>query len=325
MDRTGLLGIAIVAAMACGASATEDNPANLALRATPSAQSAASAPEGKYGVECLIDGTNATHWASATGYTMPHSVRLQWDQPVTLDTVAVNIFAREGASLYAYWKEAEVELDGGLKRAFHFLPEESAAAVVRFDKPVETTSLSLRILDVYDKKTYLGISEIGAYLDPQRRIRPPAHLARPKPRESLKPDAAARSAVYVHADDLARARRNAETTAWGKAEKAVVLAQAAKWLEHDEEFWLRFLPEPGACYAYGFTGCPICGSSCGTWAGARCRWDRPRTVTCAKGHVLPDKDHADNGAGYVAPDGRIHYLIGGWNAWVTEQWTLDAL
>jgi len=131
--------------------------------------------------------------------------------------------------------------------------------------------------------------------------------------------------VYVNEADVARARRNAETTVWGRATKARILQAAAKWLEHDETYWLAFLPEPGACYAYGFTGCPICNARTGTWANARCRWDRPRTVQCANGHVLPDNDHPDDGTGYVATDKRVHYFIGIWNAWVTEQWTIHAV
>ena len=36
------------------------------------------------------------------------------------------------------------------------------------------------------------------------------------------------------------------------------------------------------------------------------------------GHVLPDDDHPDEGEGYTGPDGRIHYFVGSYNAWVTE-------
>ncbi len=315
----------LIAAALYGEAIGGDDPTNLALDASPSATSSASAPDGKYGAGRLVDGNDATHWASGTGYPLPCSVTLRWGQPVAFDTVRVSIFAREGANLYAYWKEAEIEIDQGLKRGVKFGPEESSVAIFRFEEPVETTSLELRILDVHDRKTYVGINEIGVYLDPDKRIQPPAELARPKPRSALEPEDKDRSAVYVNAEDLARARRNAESTPWGRAEKATILAEAARWLERDEAYWLEFLPEPGACYAYGFTGCPICGSSCGSWAGARCRWDQPRTVTCANAHTLPDKEHADAGAGHVAADGRIHYLLGTWNAWVTEQWTRRAL
>lgn len=326
MKLSCLLAVALIAAPVDRAADAEENPNNLALLANPSAQTAAAAPAAKYGVNSLVDGDDSTHWASSDRYTLPHWVKLQWSRPVLLDTVVADIFARQDAHLYACWKKAEVELDGGVKAGVQFGPEESGTTILRFDKPVETASLTLRVLDVYDKRTYVGIREIRAFLDPRRQIQPPAELIRPKRREQVEVRGGeVRSAVYANGDDLARARRNAETTDWGKAEKETILAEAAKWLKHDPAFWLTMLPKLGACYAYGFTGCPICGSPCGTWAGARCRWDRPRTVTCAKGHLLPDDDHPDDGTGWVAADGRIHYLLGTWNAWVTEQWTLHAL
>ena len=299
---------------------------NLAVQATPSAMSAASPEDGKYGSPRFLDEKKATHWASRSGYKLPHWVKLDWKEPVLLDTVTVDIFARHGSNLYAYWKAAQVELGDGTTAGVEFQPDDSDWAMFRFDKPVRTNSLILRISAVYDKKTYLGINEIGVFLDPRRLIEPPRKLARPKRSEELDVlGGRPHPIVYINQKDLARARQNAEATGWGKAEKAKILAEAAKWLKHDEAHWLKFLPEPGACYAYGFTACPICGSPCGTWGGARCSWDLPQAVVCAKGHVLPDAEHPDDGTGYTASDGRIHYMIGSWNSWVTEQWTRGAL
>ena len=81
-------------------------------------------------------------------------------------------------------------------------------------------------------------------------------------------------------------------------------------------------PAKGACFAYGFTGCPICSGTWGIWGSARCSWDKPGKVTCANGHVLPDADHPDPGTGYKGKDGRLHYFVGSYNAWVVE--TLEA-
>ncbi|MBI2299849.1 MAG: heparinase II/III family protein, partial [Armatimonadetes bacterium] len=127
--------------------------------------------------------------------------------------------------------------------------------------------------------------------------------------------------VYVTPADVERVRRNARDTAWGKTAAAALLASCEPWLQHDDAYWRAFLPGPGACYAYGFVACPTCGSSWGTWGGARCDWDTPGKVTCANGHQLPDAAHPDSGGGWHNPDGRIHYFVGSWNAWVTEQWT----
>ena len=316
----------LTAVAVCGTAFGAEELTNLAAQATPSAMSAAGATDGKYGTTRLLDGKTATHWASRSGYELSHWVKLDWKEPVLLDTVTVDIFARQGSHLYAYWKEAHVEASDGTKVSLEFSAGESDFAVFRFDKPVRTKSLTLRISAVYDRRTYLGINEIGAFLDPGRLIRPPEKLARPKRREELDVlGGRPHPIVYNNEEDLARAGRNAEATDWGKAEKAKILAEAAKWLKHDEDYWLGFLPPPGACYAYGFTACPICGSRCGTWRGARCSWDRPRTLSCARGHVLPDAEHPDDGTGYVAEDGRIHYTLGSWHSWVTEQWTRGAL
>ena len=46
---------------------------------------------------------------------------------------------------------------------------------------------------------------------------------------------------------------------------------------------------------------------------------------CANGHVLPDEEHPDPGTGYVGDDGRIHYFVGSWNAWVVENLQYRAL
>ena len=85
------------------------------------------------------------------------------------------------------------------------------------------------------------------------------------------------------------------------------------------------MPGKGACFAYGLTGCPICGAEWGFWDKARASFDNPGHVTCDNGHVLPDAAHPDAGTGWVAPDGRIHYFVGSYNAWVIEKLTLTAV
>ena len=125
--------------------------------------------------------------------------------------------------------------------------------------------------------------------------------------------------------DVQAARRRIEQSAWARSERDAIVKEADRWLEGTDAYWLGFLPEKGAAYAYGFTGCPICDGKTGTWGAARCSWDKPGKVTCDQSHVLPDADHPDAGKGYTATDGRIHYLVGQFNAWATEQWTTKAL
>ena len=323
--RTTPLLAAAFAALASTALPGEAPP-NLIHDASVTASSMASPAAGKYGVERLRDRDPNTHWASRGHAKLPQTVRAQWPKPVTFDTISIDGFWRGATNIYAAWQAVEVVLGDGSKLTQELAPDAPESVILRLDKPHTASWAEVRVLSVHEAKTYVGIDELGFYLDPARRVGPPREVVKPKPQAALKPQGRpSHPTVYVALEDLARARRNAEQTEWGKAEKAAIVAQAKTWLEHDEQYWLQFLPPPGACYAYGFVGCPICGGRWGTWGGARCRWDLPGKVACRKGHVLPDGDHPDDGTGYAAKDKRIHYFVGSWNAWVTEQWTRGAL
>ena len=75
--------------------------------------------------------------------------------------------------------------------------------------------------------------------------------------------------VYVTPADVQRAKERIETDPaarkWFESLKESVSAWDAKTPE-----WVRAVtPDKGACFAYGFTGCPICGEKWGTWGSAR--------------------------------------------------------
>ncbi len=131
--------------------------------------------------------------------------------------------------------------------------------------------------------------------------------------------------VTVTSEDITNAKARVAAYPWAHQEYETILNGANSWLRESDGYWLGFLPKPGACYAYGFTGCPICNGKTGTWDKANCSWEYPGHVKCDKGHMMPDAEHPDTGEGYRAPDGRIHYFAGQFNAWVSEQWTLHAL
>ena len=322
--RTDTLRIALLLAACIGSpSLTEQGTAraeNLIRSAAVTASTMASKePGGKYGVLRLCDGDARTRWASKRNSQLPQWIKAEWEEPVTLDTVTIDAYWR--LDFYGVWKKVEVELSDGATAEYGFKDRGSDSTVIRFDEPHTVSWAVLRVVEVVEPKANLGICELGFYLDPHRRIGPPKKLIKPKARSELKPEGRPRHPiVYVTPEDVQRARRNAERTAWGKTEKESVLTQAEQWLEHDEAYWLQFLPEPGACYACGWTGCPVCGSRF-----ADCRWDLPRKTKCRKGHLLPDAAHPDDGAGYVAKDERVHYPVGFWNRWVTERWTRRAL
>lgn len=294
-------------------------PKNLAAEARLSASSQASPEDGKYGVRRLADGRPQSWWASADA-KLPQWVRLEWPEPREVDTVTVAIYAKM-PELYAAWQRFTVELSDGTTHSVTVGPEEQGTHLVRFAEIHQVTWVRLTVLAVHQPRHYVGIEEMGVYLDRAREVRLPTPPPAPQPREAISVlGGRPHPTVYLTPAHVARARRNAEQTAWGRAARETILREAAPWLKRPAEEWLRFLPPPGACYAYGFTGCPICGASWGTWGSANCAWDRPGTVQCAKGHVLPDAAHPDDGTGYRGKDGRVHYFVGSWNAWVTEQW-----
>ena len=129
--------------------------------------------------------------------------------------------------------------------------------------------------------------------------------------------------VYMTARDVARAKQNISRYMWARETADETLHAAEPWLGKDDAWFRATVPPPGSAFAYGFTGCPVCGGSLGSWWGsAHTSFENPGHVTCVKGHVLPDADHRDTGKGYVGPDGRVYYFVGVYNAWVVE--TLDS-
>lgn len=126
--------------------------------------------------------------------------------------------------------------------------------------------------------------------------------------------------LNITAKDVIEAKKRIARYDWAKKNYESIIKSADIWLKESDEYWLKFLPEKDAAYAYGFTGCPICNGTTGTWDNANCSWDNPGHVKCSNGHVLPNAEHPDSGKGYINPNGRIHYFVGQFNAWVTEQW-----
>lgn len=294
---------------------------NLALEAAATASTAASPQDGKYGPPRAIDGDADTRWASS-GSAVPQWLELTWPTPVTVDTVVLE--QCEMTNLYANAREIELSFSAG-EPVTATLEDTEAAQIIRFEERT-TTTLRLTMVSSYEPKTYLGIDELQVFHDPDGLVRT---MTPPRQRWE-NPDLTAHGrevhpCVNKTPADVERARTNLERYPWLADWFAGQREVADEWLERSDEWILSMLPEGGAAFAYGFTGCPICQASWGQWGGARCSWDNPQHVTCANGHVLPDAEHPDPGTGYVGPDGRIHYFIGSWNAWVVETLQFKAL
>src|SRR4051812_3517111 len=64
--------------------------------------------------------------------------------------------------------------------------------------------------------------------------------------------------VYLSHADIDRARANRDRYPWAKAAAAKLLRQADEWAKRDDAVIIALVPAPASCYAYGFTGCPVC-------------------------------------------------------------------
>ncbi len=283
---------------------------------------ASSTSGGKYAPEMAVDSLPATRWASRDMAPMPQWFELRFPGPVEVDTVLLDIPVD---TLYAAWHEVEVSFDGGDSVKL-VLGEKDSKPIVRFERRT-TVNLRVTVHSVYEARHYVGLSEIQAALDPDRRLEALGDKSRPKSRAEIKVRGRAEHpCVNVTPADVAAARKRCEDLEWARVKRDAIIAAAEEWLRESDEYWLQFLPKPGAAYAYGFTGDPSTGEGFGgTWAGARCRWDHPGQVMNSEGRWFPNDDYPDSGTGYKAEDGRMHYFEGIFNAWVTEQWTVNAL
>lgn len=290
--------------------------ANLAQGQQIAASSNAGPPATKYHCTSAVDGAAETWWASADRAPLPQWLRITFDQPRRLDAVA--ILQADNPAIYAYWKDVTLTFsDGSVVSAS--LPATSAPFIIRFPAR-ETSMLQVTIQSVHAPNHYITCAELLALFDPDRRADPRPDLKEVWNKMDLTPVGSAQHpCVYQTPEDVARARQRCETYPWARDYKQSVLTEADRWLARPDEWYRQVLPKAGACFAYGFTGCPICNASWGTWGGARCSWDNPGHVTCANGHVLPDAEHPDDGTGFKGPDGRIHYFVGSYNAWVVEK------
>src|SRR5690349_8464249 len=85
--------------------------------------------------------------------------------------------------------------------------------------------------------------------------------------------------VYLDRGDIERAKRNRET-AWGKIAAEKLLKEADAWADKSDERIRGYVPEANSCYAYGFSGCPICQGKIGTWGAGACSLEDPGHVKC---------------------------------------------
>ena len=321
-----LTALALLAACLSGATDGTIRTAgvpNLARTAEIDASCSAGAVGAKYGIDSAIDGDLETWWASRDHPSYPVAIRLAFPEPTRLDTLA--FVQTDVPAIYTNWRTLTISFSDG-STVEEELEDSAAPVILRFElRTVEW--LELGIAEAFDPtQHYVTVREIMAFSDPDGKvgIKMPPTEAWKNP--DLTPQGRSEHpCVYVTPADVERGRRRIETEPWARKWFEATKASADEWLARDEAWIAGLLPTEGACFAYGFTGCPICRGSWGTWEGARCTFDKPGQVTCANGHTLPDAEHPDPGTGYLGPDGRIHYFVGSYNAWVVETLQFRAL
>ncbi len=134
--------------------------------------------------------------------------------------------------------------------------------------------------------------------------------------------------LYETQADVARAKVNVQRFAWAKAYMDEVRKGADKWAAMSDDQLRALVPPIGSVFAYGFSGCPICGASWSSWgAGGIGSLDKPGMATCPKcHHSFPDADHPDSGQGWhEEKSGKTYYFVGCYNAYIAQQITLVAL
>ena len=134
--------------------------------------------------------------------------------------------------------------------------------------------------------------------------------------------------LYVTPADVARGKVNVGRFAWAGAYLESARKDADKWASMTDERIRAVVPPVGSVFAYGFSGCPACGTGWPTWgAGGMASLDKPGVVVCPGcKRTFPDAEHPDAGTGWRDPkSGKIYYLVGCYNAYAAQEITLHAL
>ena len=134
--------------------------------------------------------------------------------------------------------------------------------------------------------------------------------------------------LYLTPKDIQRAKTNLERFPWARDYFDVMKARTSQWTAMTDEQIRALVPQPESLFAYGFSGCPVCGISWPLWGqGGICSFDNQGKVTCPGCNgVFPDSEHPDDGKGWLDPkSGRHYYFVGCYNSFVAQTMTLTAL
>ncbi|MEA3402151.1 MAG: discoidin domain-containing protein, partial [Armatimonadota bacterium] len=143
---------------------------NVCLGAQVEASSNASEPGGRFYCDKAVDGSVSTRWATADHQGPPQWLQVEFAEPTTLDTVV--ILQVDMPELYANAERMQLAFSAG-EPVEATLEDTAAAQIVRLE-PRTTTYLRLTITSSYGFEHYLGVRELMAFHDPERRVTVPA-------------------------------------------------------------------------------------------------------------------------------------------------------
>ncbi len=112
--------------------------------------------------------------------------------------------------------------------------------------------------------------------------------------------------LFVNREEIALARKRAETEAWAKDLKSSYLKIADTWIDRDYDFIKKVIPPQGSIYTYGagLNLDPVDQKKM-IWKG----WEDPRHVKAANGAVYPNAAHPDDGSGWTDPESKKKYYF----------------
>lgn len=291
-----------------------DLSANLMRGAQIGVPSSASTG-AKYAGARMVDEDASARWASSPEQTVPVQIAVTLPEERTLDTLV--LLVTDLPKLYATFRRVSLSFPDG-ERVGWELEDRGGAHIIRF--PERTVrQFTLSIDEAWQQRMYFGIDELLAFHDPQGQVQRTLTTTE----RWLQADVTPRGreehpCVYINREDVAHARRQIERHPWAAEHARTVIARADEVVGHGPEWIREMCPPAGALFAMGQSGCPICGARWGTWGNADCSFDRPGTVRCSNGHILPDAEHPDDGSGWVGPDGRTFWFVGSYYTWVVE-------
>jgi len=152
------------------ANSTESSPENLSSLVQITASSAAGRNNAKYSIEHAIDADIDTWWASAAKAQLPQTIELSWDETIDIDVIAVILQTDVNPHIYAKITSIDIRLSDGTEKTVECGQGAAGTEIIRFNEVHSVDAITIIINKVAEMKTFIGIREIGIFLDTKKTI-----------------------------------------------------------------------------------------------------------------------------------------------------------